>query len=280
MGDRFVLSSECEKLSPELISKYSHCLKIPLQENIMRRIHIDKSGSLYVMTYFPDHLEEYDRGATPFPLPIPQPCFFVNWRDEKFMSRLRRLLSPVASITTPLLPSDRICVALHVRRGGGFDAPCVEGTAYFYQNGSDRRFPYKFPPLSFFTEHLIALHDELGMRPLYVYVFTDEPNPEELINRMSRYMVDRDIVFDCRHVGNAHNKNVIEDFIFMQKFTYLIRSQSNFSYMASRLSTSISINIEPCGYTWEGQWLSIIKSRITYADGHQVIRNCFPQRYR
>ena len=71
---------------------------------------------------------------------------------------------------------------------------------------------------------------------MYVYIFTDDQNPERLANKYAQALDLSNIIFDYRKVDNAYNANVLEDFFSMMQFDVLIRSESSYSLVASRLA--------------------------------------------
>ncbi len=152
------------------------------------------------------------------------PMAQVNWDDPDFIMRLRELISPIQPVAAPKLPENRTHVALHIRTGvGGID-----------ERKFKEHWPLKTPPMSFYIDGLRTIWEMLK-RPLYVFIFTDDPNPHELQNTLAKAFVGSDILFDCRKEGNRADKNVLEDFFTMGKFSCLIRPDSNYSLVASKI---------------------------------------------
>ena len=257
---------------------FNEIIRCQLTTHVLATVQGAKDNSFITIPYFPEYAAEYaTKDGYGY---IHAPLFVINWNDQAFLDRLRYLCSPKNPIEFPAkLPEDRACVALHIRFGGGYDLPRADGKSENFF-ALDRIFPLKSPPLRFYIAQLIALHDELNKVPLYVFVFTDEPNPELLVEKILPHIAGRDIVFDYRRAGNAHNQNVVEDFVFMQKFPYMIRPQSNISYMASRLSSTRLLTIDPHAFVWDGKWLIITHARTIFKDGRELIRPCSCEVYR
>lgn len=133
--------------------------------------------------------------------------------------------------------------------------------------------------MRFYIDQLIFLYENLGKKPLYVFLFTDDRAPEMLVAEIKKWVGDRDIVFDWRKSGNSHDSNVLEDFVNMQRFDCMIRSQSNLSYMAARLG-ALQVEIEPYGAIWSGPWLVITHARIIFSDSTERIVECAAEQYR
>ncbi|HEB41495.1 MAG TPA: hypothetical protein ENI08_00555 [Candidatus Dependentiae bacterium] len=163
-----------------------------------------------------------------------------------FCNRLRKMIAPIKPLDEFWLPQDRITVAVHVRKGGGYDRPLssvqqfdghlnlVEYTqtvvnCKLYYAYIDQKFPLKFPPDQYYVDQIKKLSAMLNDAPLYVYLFTDDSNPIAILEEYEWIIGKPNIVFNCRKEENRHDLNVIEDFFAMTKFDCLIRPQSNFS---------------------------------------------------
>lgn len=183
----------------------------------------------------------------------------IDWEDEEFISELKKTIAPIIEINKQELPKDRVSVAVHVRKGGGFDDP-IYSDPDAKNNGQkcfvDKVFPEKFPPDSFYIEQIKKLYEILGNVPMYVYIFTDDHDPARIINKYEKFFVGLDIKLDCRKSGNCHNNNVVEDFFTMMQFDCLIRSGSNFSFFVDMIGDfSAVISLEKAH--WEGcNWIA------------------------
>jgi hypothetical protein len=173
----------------------------------------------------------------------------VNWDDLRFLNELRALLSPVDQMPSITLPSGYISVALHMRTGIGFDSEELPS-----------HFPLKCPPFNYYIKAL-ELVSILFDQPLYVFIFTDHPNPPELQQKLSSIFSGYKIRFDCRRSDNAHDKNVLEDFFALGQFECLIRPDSNYSLIASKIF-SHKVVISPLRYA-QGPNQEIYIDRIT-----------------
>ena len=190
---------------------------------------------LYIVPYYPECIAELNQFKRAYPF-----CCAVDWNDPVFLANVRYLISPIKQLQLLSLPTDRRCVALHVRKGGGYDAkPLLDGGVFRTTKGAtaaDVSYPLKFPPDDFYIEQLKNVSTFFNNAPLYVYIFTDDQDPKRLADKYSSELKLPNITFDYRKTGNAHNTNVLEDFFSMMKFDVLIRSESSFSLVASRLA--------------------------------------------
>lgn len=164
----------------------------------------------------------------------------VDWKNPVFKQQLQALIKPINNNFKLLdLPKDIITVALHVRRGGGYDEPFLDNPLEYRKGKSytNLNFPLKFPPTSFYVEQLKKLSAMFKHAKMYVYVFTDDQNPQDVVDKIKKRLSLYDnMIFDYRPAGNAHNRNVLEDFFAITKFDCSIHPLSNFSLMAGKIA--------------------------------------------
>jgi hypothetical protein len=174
-----------------------------------------KKKTLYVVPYFPESSYENKQGEWK--------CrYTVDWEDKRFLSLLRQALRAKKTLRLSSLPEDTITVTMHVRRGGSYEA---------FNEG----FPAKFPRDEFYIQGLERLYEVLGEQPLYVYIFTDDQQPEYIAQKFTKEFEGKNIQFAYRNEKNDHSCNVLEDFFAMMQFDCLIRSDSNFSLCTSKI---------------------------------------------
>ena len=212
---------------------------------------IDKNRDcLYVVPYFAEVLSEHK-----FPGACHWIYFPVNWNNELFYSQICSLIKPIDSnLLNFTLPLDKITVALHVRKGGGYDRPLLSDTQrpdHVYSYYSDYHSMLKFPPEFFFIEQLKRVSNYFDHKPIYAYVFTDDANPAALVERFKKQLNEYpNIELDYRKEGNRHDSHVVEDFFALTKFDCLIRPQSNFSLVAAKIA-NYKLEIYPTECHWE-----------------------------
>lgn len=197
----------------------------------------------------------------------------VNWDDYGFISLLRNEIRPKKSLSVIQTPEGYLGVALHIRRGGGYDRPLWQNSALSYAEFppdaynipemlyQDKRFPTRTPPDQWFIQMLRYLRELYPSESMYVYIFTDDPRPDLFAEMYKKELNDPRMVFDYRSEGNSHNKNVLEDFFSMMQFDCVIRPWSGFSQMACHLGRP-KIEISPEKYLWEGRKLIITETLI------------------
>ncbi len=189
-------------------------------------------------------------------------------QDQYFMTELKHMLQPVVPIPQITLPSGKVTVAVHIRKGGGFDQ-ALNSIQYYDSNivsnrfYADQRWPLKFPPEQYYVDQIKKISILFDDVPLFVYIFTDDRNPSKLLNRIKKAVNKNNITFSCRNRGNAYNAHVVEDFYNMARFDCFIRSGSNFG-LAAQLLGNHEVIIYPKHLKWVGK--KLIVDEVTIVD--------------
>jgi hypothetical protein len=191
--------------------------------------------------------------------------------DKAFIEEMKRMISPIKPLALVSVPQDKHAVAVHVRKGGGFDRPLYSQQIYRSilqprkihrgaskppQGYEDVIWPLKLPPDQYYIDQIKRLYNMLGCKPMYVYIFTDDRNPERIAGLYGRHLKLPNVTFDYRRTNNHHANNVLEDFFSMSKFPYLIRSGSHFAQMAQIIGNH-TIVIYPLHAVWDDNKLII-----------------------
>lgn len=231
--------------------------KYPEKGEKVTDLKINKDENLlYVIPFFPECKDERER--------LKLWHFETDWNDKEFIQILRKEISPVFPLQKLNLPQDKLTLAVHIRRGGGYDklfqtikrsAP-VNATV-----NADKVTPLKFPPDSFYIASIKKVSEYFSDQPLYVHIFTDDENPSELVAYYKKKVNKPNITYGCREKDNHYDKNILEDFFALTQFDALIRAQSNYSIIASKLG-NYKIAISPAKFTWEDTELVITESYI------------------
>lgn len=191
-------------------------------------------------------------------------------KDKDLTNHLCHMIRPRYAIKEFALPTDRASVAVHVRKGGGFDRPLLsrqqyskEQLAQAKQNGRRNAGNYqdilnapKFPPDQFYIDQIVHLSQLLKDQPLYVFIFTDDQNPLKIMQEYEKVINKSNISFDCRHEKNHYSMNIVEDMIYMSRFDYLIRPESAFSIISQIIGKHKMI-IHPASIHWYGDILHV-----------------------
>lgn len=178
-----------------------------------------ESDTLYVVPFFPELRVDAIRMKFTY--------FDIDWNDQKFLSLLREEIKPLTSFPTLELPSDKIMVAVHLRKGSGPDGIVNKLASY----------PLRFLPDSFFIEQIKKLSEIFNNQPMHVYLFTDSKNTQALIERYKAQVNKATITFSCCQATHTNpDLNVLEDFFNLMKFDCIIRPDSHFSQIAAKLS--------------------------------------------
>lgn len=194
----------------------------------------------------------------------------INFDDKAFYALLKQEIAPLTPLPSITIPKDHYSIAVHVRRGGGWDRKLCQAdtisNAKFSEELScsyvDRSFPRKFPPDSYYIEQLEYVTKLHLDKKIYIYLFTDDPEPATIVEKYQKALTHPALVFEYRTQNNAHNAHVLEDFFAMMHFDCLIRSTSHFSTSAGILGR-IKLDIGPEQHVWHGNTLYITGIRIT-----------------
>lgn len=181
-------------------------------------------------------------------------------KDPIFLQELRELISPKDSLDYITPPNDIISVAVHIRKGGGYDNPLKSVQIFDSKEPynpipskgyQDKDNPLKFPPEQYYINQIKRISKILSHKPIYLFIFTDDQNPLLLCKRIKKNVNLENITFDCRKINTGHDKNVLEDFFSMLNFDCFIRpGDSQFSRIAHLLG-DYKIEIYPTKSHWE-----------------------------
>lgn len=187
----------------------------------------------------------------------------IDWSDEVFVAQLKELIAPRTPIEKIEIPADTISVAVHVRKGGGFSVD---------DDKEKQRCPLRFVPDEFFIAQIARLAEMFADKRLYVYIFTDDPNPEKIVETLSKAFKNKNnITFDCNKKENGYNKNVLDDFFTMMQFDCLIRPGSHFSRFVERLGDATLV-IYPDSYDKKKNMINRVCIKKHTKDGWKVAK--------
>lgn len=185
--------------------------------------------------------------------------------DKKWETEIRKSITPT-SFTNANRLENSITVALHVRKGGGFDQPLStdsSGKHSICKKFSDQIWPTKFPPDEYYIEALEKIAQLINPNYLIeVHLFTDDPQPELLAQKYQEALSDPRIDFVFRKTDNTHNKHVVEDYCAMAECDYLIRSSSLIAKASQLLGNHKMVLYPGHGY-WDGKKVIIDLINIT-----------------
>lgn len=216
----------------EDLSSYSKVVKVTTEADI---INNKEDNVLFVSNFYsitPD-LYEY------------------RYIDKRWETEIRKAIAPIQNKTNL---ENEATIALHVRKGGGFDKPLsTDGpNTPINKKYSDQIWPTKFPPDEYYIQALEKItHLIDAQQSIHVHLFTDDPQPAQLAQKYQNALSDPRVEFMYRATDNAHNKNVVEDYYAMAQCDYLIRSSSLLA-KASQLLGNHKMILHPGHGYWDG----------------------------
>lgn len=184
------------------------------------------------------------------------PILVHTWKglvdNDIFLEKLRTYIAPNFSLDLNL-PSDRVAIAVHIRKGSGGDHPLYSDSVT--RGFADKLWPFKFPPESYYIEQIQKLSKMFNHEKLYVYIFTDYLNPIALLSRIEKAVNLPNILFDCKKNGD-YQANILKDFFEMTCFEVLLRGGSNFS-QAVHLVGNFKLVVFPVRAEWHGNRMNV-----------------------
>lgn len=213
-----------------------HMLEIPYTKEMENQFHAlikdskkasqfyPENGDLYIIRFFPETIFAFHS--------LKKYAYFsVDWSDREFKDQLQKMICPINPIKVPVFPKECVSIAVHVRKGTGWDIPRLK----MLPHQLTAFMPGRFPPDSFYIKQLKRLAHMFSDDNLYVYIFTDHDKPAELAEKYQQAVNCEHMMFDYRREENNEFINVLDDFFAMTHFDCLIRPDSHFSIMASKL---------------------------------------------
>jgi len=181
--------------------------------------------------------------------------------NTEFIDALRKDISPrqknnnddtYKPIQQLDLPNDKITVAVHVRRGGGFDGPRFSDGSSQKPRGQyvDKNFPLRFPMDEYYIEQIKELLNMFPDQELYIHIFTDDREPQKIVEKFETILNNPLLSFGCRVEENKHDINVMDDLFGMVACDCIIRSGSTLS-MTAQIIGNHRVAIFPTNHHWE-----------------------------
>lgn len=210
------------------------------------------------------------------PIDILETCH----ENPEFFQQFKKMITPRVPIRSIDIPQGMPSIAVHVRRGGGFDLPLLHGTkpkpGVEY---ADVRWPKRFPPDEYYIQQLkdmMKLFDP--KQEVYVHLFTDDPHPERMVEKYTQAIGRRGVHFGYR-IDNDYTATVLEDLMGMTQFDYIIRSTSLFSFIALLLGHHRCM-VWPKYAEWNDNLLTVIRVwRVDRLADNQIVKESVTVEY-
>lgn len=261
--DQFAISKEEKKLTQQIHNKFSKKILVSKAADIENNLNdkepilfechfLSETPLLYTLTQeYPEFGNSVRNLFRPLieipPLPKPPAVITVGLHVRKGGGFDRPLGSKQEYEAQQSLPKG-IYLKKHYPQGSHDDLWHINWPPglmyieaikqYLYKKNafSDYIWPVKFPCDQYYIDQLKELSKMLPGKNLLVYLFTDDPDPEEIINRYSAQLKEYPrIIFSYRLKGNHHDKNVVQDLFSLSQCDCLISANSSFASAAQLL---------------------------------------------
>lgn len=229
-SDEFHLDSWLSKSKPT--PKFEKQIEIKV-ESVLKT---SAKGILFKLPYYPECEFGYRS--------IFIKKIMVDWEDPIFRKEMKKCLTPREKIKTIPLPTDMITVGVHVRRGSGRDKASYHNT-----------FPLKFPTDRYYIEQIRRLGKIFKDQKLYVFILTDDLNPQKIVDDYTKKLDNSQFVLDCRKEGVDSPSCFLEDFVSLRKFDCMIICQSNFSLIQTKVKDYKVLVTPMHAVKHEGEWV-------------------------
>lgn len=263
-SDAFAINTTDSLLSEEIKNTFTNIINIQNEDELIQSLRTCTKPTLFTIGFGtgPDYASFLVEN---FQWPdLYTNMFYRITKHHAFAAYLKKSLVINDDLVSNkiCLPQDKITVAVHIRKGSGNDLDlrsiqyndeCEQIINHKIRRegplrGSDTIWPLKFPPEQYYVDQIIKLSNLLSNVPLFVYVFTDDKDPNKIVKRLKKRVTLPNITFSCRQgdVSNVHcnQKALMEDIWNMAQFDCLIKTQSSLS-MISQLIGNTKIIIYP-----------------------------------
>ena len=186
--------------------------------------------------------------------------------------QLRAMVKPLESLPALVTTGEAISVAVHIRKGEGYDNPPCSVQIYKrhrLRTGGvpvDRGWPSKVPPEQYYIDQILALEDLLYDKKINFYIFSDCFDLQALTERIKRHCARANATF----IGASSYQGIppIVDMCKMAACDCLIRPESSYSIVAQIMGNH-KLVFSPQRWVWKGGILYITHVKVTLFDNVQ-----------
>jgi hypothetical protein len=203
-------------------------------------------------------------------------CAYFGKRHlyREHFKKLQQMLQPKVILPIVEAEPDAISVAVHIRKGEGYDTPLSSAQIYKnvdqiywgekYQSkkhGSpaDRSWPDKFPPEQYYIDAIRILEELLPDKKIAFYIFTDCRNTQALTERIATYCTKDNVTFI--NATSPSSDSPMVDMNRIASCKCLIRPQSAYS-IVSQIKGDPMIVFSPLSCEWHNNILYVTRIRL------------------
>lgn len=217
--------------------------------------------------------------------------YLLSNAPTDFIKNHRALLKPKKECLQIALPRRAVTVAVHIRKPNMKDFPLygkqtfdishyIFNREYIYLDEEDdsskeplrgikgseikmqlysdvNEGPAKFPPNQFYIDQIKAISDFFDDIPIYLHIFTCDPNPLELCDTIKKAVNKSNITY--AHEEIDWHSDLLMDCNAMAEFDCLIKSTSTFSSVSQFMGRH-AVTIVPKDFFWDDNKLIVHKT--------------------
>ena len=249
----FSIDEQERFLDSNLKSFFTHVVDIKTERDIVQALYTCKEPTLLKVGFGTDEqISSTLVRDLVWPTAL-ENMYFFSREHPLFGLELKKTLTIKNPTFQVDLPPDKITVAVHVRKGSGPDSKTMSVqyrdewemiNAHKIKNPNFRRstdfaYPKKIPAEQFYVDQIVKLSFMLNHASLFVYVFTDGKNPEQIVERFKERINLSNISFACNvNDGSPRDEDrnaMAEDLYNMSRFDCLIKADSGFAFIAQMM---------------------------------------------
>lgn len=184
-----------------------------------------------------------------------------------YFDQLQMMVTPKILLPTLEIPHDTISVAVHVRKGEGYDQPLSSKQIYKKaaietkgkEKSADRSWPSKFPPEQYYIDQIRLLEDFLADKKITFFIFSDSLNPQDLTARIEKNCAKENATFI--NASSSRSDSPLIDMYKMAACDCLIRAESSYS-MVSQIMGNHKLVFSPQSCEWRKNILYVTRVKL------------------
>jgi hypothetical protein len=184
-----------------------------------------------------------------------------------YFDKLQMMVTPKVLLPKLEIPPNTVSVAVHVRKGEGYDEPLSSVQIYkkitaemkSKDRPADHSWPSKFPPEQYYIDQIHLLEDLLANKKITFFIFSDSLNPQDLTARIAKHCAKENASFI--NASSSRSDSPLIDMYKMSACDCLIRAESSFS-MVSQIMGNHKLVFSPQSCEWRKNILYVTRVKL------------------